>query len=161
MMQNTERLLAMGVERPDLIEVSYAPDPFDIDWNEYAKPYEKTRTLKWTGMAVLCFLILPSFTFMMEYSVPLKIATWFFYIEGKTKTPAEILVENLSFFFMVRLAISSIYSAVTSYLINGWFRKRPYKTYLERDRENFTFFNIYFLINMIVADFYGIIIIGI
>lgn len=161
MMQNKEKLKELGVQDPDSIEVSYAPDPFDIDWNEYAKPYEKTRTLKWVGMAILCFLILPSFTFMMEYSVPLKIATWFFYIEGKTKTPAEILVENLSFFFLVRLAISSIYSALASYYINGWFRNRPYKTYLERDRENFTFYNIYFLINMIVSDFYGIIIIGI
>jgi hypothetical protein len=70
-------------------------------------------------------------------------------------------VDHLGFFFLVRLVLSTIYSAIASYLINSWFRNRPYKTYLERDRENFSFFNIYFLINMIVADFYGIIIIGI
>ena len=108
MLQFKEKLKTMGIEKPDEIEVSYAPDPFDIDWNEYAKPYEKNRSLKWFGMAVLCFLILPSFTFMMEYSVPLKIATWLFYIEGKSKTPAEILVENLSFFFLVSSATAEM-----------------------------------------------------
>lgn len=39
MMRNSEKLKSMGIEHPEQIEVSYAPDPFDIDWNEYAKPY--------------------------------------------------------------------------------------------------------------------------
>lgn len=74
---------------------------------------------------------------------------------------ANFLVKHMALFLFIRLVISIVYSILVSYFINCWFKKRRYKTYLERERSNFTFFNIYFLLNMIVADFYGIVYVGI
>lgn len=160
LIQDKVRLAKLGYKYAINCEAEYAPDPFDIDWNEYARPYKWTRHLKWYLMAIFCFLVLPSFTFMMEYGVPLKLASWIFSADTDAKA-ANMLVEYKSIFLFIRLIISSIYSAVVSFFINWWFKGRRYKTLLERERSNFTFFNIYFLINMIVADFYGIVIVGI
>lgn len=74
MVKNKQRLKKLGYRYSVNCKVGYAPDPFDIDWNEYARPYSWTRHLKWYLMAFLCFFVLPGFTFMMEYSVPLFLA---------------------------------------------------------------------------------------
>lgn len=58
---------------------------------------------------------------------------------------------------LVRVLASSLYALVCSFAIDKYYETRTFKTYSGNLRSKFYFYNTYFLLNQIVADFYGII----
>lgn len=142
------------------IQIDFAPHPYDIDWNYYARRYKCGTQLKYYLICFFTFVVLPSITFFVAYTFPQYLANLFF-STTKTKTAAQIVADKKLLFLSIRVILSAIYSGIINNRIDKYFESRHFKTYTERKKTKFFFFNIYFLLNQIIADFYGIIIVGI
>ena len=156
LLQNKKRIRNLGYPK---ISASYAPDAYDIDWNQYGRSYKCCRNFAYYFICFITFIVLPSISFLNAYTVPQMLATLMF--NTVNDSAAEIVVQRNLLFLFFRLLMSSLVSVLIGIWIYAYFRKRIYKTYMARERSKFFFYNMYFLLNVILADFYGIIMTGI
>lgn len=136
-------------------DVFFAPDAYDIDWNYYAKRYSFNSKLVGFGMRVLFFILLPCFTYFMHFTLIVKL------IKAISVNSKDLILENSTTFIFLRLVLSNLYSQACSYVIDVYFKKAIFKTHSSRIESKFYFYNYYFMLNQIVADFYATISAGI
>lgn len=148
-------------------EALYAPEPHDINWDRFGKNYLGKSKVIFNLMRIIFFVILPYVTYFIEYEFSVFIAKFllnFDIIKAKKKASSfdgnDILEKTYTFMF-VRVMASTVYSLICTTVIDYYFKNAHYKTHSARDRSKLQFFNIYYLLNQIVADFYGIIRAGI
>ena len=134
-------------------DINFAPDCYDIEWAAF-KPYSLESKLIHLGMCFLFFFVLPIVTYFLEYTFCLKFAMVF--LDGK-----NLKIENTLLFDGLRLVISSIYSQICSMVIDKYYSNIEFKTLSDRNSSKFYFYNFYFMLNQIAADFYGIISAGV
>jgi hypothetical protein len=144
-----------GSEYPKLANViaETAPDPYDIDWNNFANKYLTEFHFFHFAMGVLLFMVSPVADFYLEYTLSVKMASVFLSDDSE--------VTSTITFTIVKVIFSTIYTILCSLVIKFYYQKKPYKTYSARQDSKFYFYNFYCLINNLVADFYGIMSAGI
>ena len=130
-------------------DVFFAPDAYDIDWNYYAKRYSFNSKLIGFGMKVLFFVLLPCFTYFINYTLIVKL------VMSITVSKDNVILQNKPAFILFRLILSNIYSQLCSFVIDIYFKKAVFKTHSDRIESKFYFYNFYFMLNQIVADFYA------
>ena len=130
-------------------DIHFAPDPFDIDWNYYAKKESFNMKLIDFAMRIFFFVLLPAFTYFIHYTFTKML------VRVITLSNKDVVLENPVLFTLTRLIISAIYSQLCSFAIDYYFAKRPFKTHSKRIESKFYFFNFYFMLNQIAADFYA------
>jgi hypothetical protein len=136
-------------------DVHFAPDPYDIDWNYYAKRESFNSKLIDFAMRVFFFLMLPAFTYFIHYTFTKML------VRVITLSNKDVYLDNPVLFTVTRLIISAIYSQVCSFAIDYYFAKKAFKTHSKRIESKFYFYNFYFMLNQIAADFYATISAGI
>ena len=158
---NVEDLSEKGFKKQT--RAFYAPEPHDIDWDRFGKRYKSKGKCSFLCMQFIFFLILPVVTFYIEYEFSLTIAQILLAVEpGKlSKIEGNKILEKTYTFLSIRVLLSSAYSAFCTFLIDFYYSRVHFKTYSAKEKSKLQFFNIYYLLNQIVADFYGIIRAGI
>lgn len=154
-----EQLQKKKAEYPKMSKVIAlnAPEPYDIDWNNYARPYKAKIFGLHFIMCILFWVISPAVTYFCENMLSYGLARAVLMISGNSKNSSDGIIENTYSFMLIRVLASSCYGLVCSLAIDFYYEKREFKTYSGNIRSKFYFFNTYFLLNQIVADFYGII----
>ena len=136
-------------------DVHFAPDPYDIDWNYYAKRETFNSKLIDFAMRIFFFLMLPAFTYFIHYTFTKML------VKVITVGTKDSYIENPVVFTVTRLIISAIYSQLCSLAIDYYFQKKAFKTHSKKIESKFYFYNFYFMLNQIAADFYATISAGI
>ena len=133
--------------------VDFSPDPAEIDWDSF-KPYTFKSKVIHFGMCFLFFVILPAITYYVQFTFCMQF-TKVFTFKKNTK------VENSWLFRLLQLLMSVIFSQCCSWVIDKYYASVYFKTRNEKAKSKFYFYNFYFMINQIAADFYGIVSAGI
>lgn len=139
------------------VQALHAPEPYDINWNYYARSYEVQGYSLHAVMVLLFWVISPAVTYFCEKELSYGLARAFLTVSGNEKKISEGIIEGTYSFMLVRVLASSCYALVCSLAIDKYYERRIFKTYSANIRSKFYFYNTYFLLNQIVADFYGII----
>lgn len=163
MQEFRDRLPEIKSEYPKMSKVValHAPDPYDIDWNHYARKYSYGQAAVHFLMAVLFWLISPAVTYYCQKELSYGLAKAILVISGKDDQTSRGIIEQTYSFMLVRVLASSAYCILCTFLIEKYYSFRTFKTYSAKNRSNFYFYNAYFLVNQVVADFYGVISAGI
>lgn len=133
--------------------IDFSPDPAEIDWDAF-KPYTLSSKLIHLGMCFLFFIILPAITYYLQFTFCMQF-TKVFTFNKNTK------IENSFLFQILQLLMSVVFSQCCSWVIDKYYAGVYFKTSNERAKSKFYFYNFYFMINQIAADFYGVVSAGI
>ena len=139
----------------------FASDPADIDWNVFGLPKPKTEVLAHIIMSFIFFIILPAITYYIEKGLSSSVAnTILKYKHSADKLEKQLLMKSYEFIW-IRVAFSAGFSLFCTKIIEFYYSKKRFRTHSGKEWSFYLFFNIYYFLNQIVADFYGIISMGI
>jgi len=130
-------------------DIHFPPDPHDIDWNYYAQSPTFDRQLFDFGVRVLFFMALPVLTYFLHYTFCTEL------VKAVTVTTQDVVLEHTFLFSVTRLVVSNIYSQLCSFLIDFYYKNSSFKSHSRRIESKFYFYNLYFMLNHVVADFYA------
>jgi hypothetical protein len=133
--------------------IDFAPDPAQIDWDAF-KPYTLKSKVIHFGMCVLFFIILPAITYFLQFTFCMQFTKVFTFNQNAK-------IGNSFFFRILQLLVSVVFSQCCSWVIDKYYARVYFKTRIERAKSKFYFYNFYFMINQIAADFYGVVSAGI
>ena len=141
----------------------YAPDPSNINWDHYLEPKdEQKKCVIRTSLIIGFFIISPCLTFFAEYSLSQILARGLMSVLKNPKIGADKIVKYTYAYMLSRVLASSGYATICTYIINYYYDTyRNFSTHSGKESSKFLFYNVYFLLNQIIADFYGIIRAGI
>lgn len=130
-----------------------APSAEDIDWDAYTMVWDLLDYTFVVFLALVYFGLLPAGTFYVEKVLSRTIAEEYI----KMRSSIETMLPSAYVFIWVRVGISSAFSVLCTKSIEFIFGTRKFATYSSMTWSFFTFYNFYYLLNQVIADFYGLI----
>lgn len=134
-----------------------APDPCDINWNHIGRKKNGFEYALQVGMGIIYFAVFPAATYFVQKVLSVRIAKTFLEIQDKKDHIEGNVLGTTYEFIWVRVLLSSGFAMFCAKTIEFYFSKRVFSTYSGWCWSFYTFYNFYYLLNQIVADFYGLI----
>lgn len=111
-------------------------------------------------MCMIFFGVCPAITFYVERYFSFKVYNLWSQLRDD-KEVEESILKNSKQFLLLKVIFSSGFSLACTKIIEFYYSKKTFRTFSGLDWSFYNFYNFYYLLNQIVADFYGIISLGI
>lgn len=135
------------------IKLFMAPHPHDIDWNSFDDLHTNKSNIGHIIAWIVILLFIPVLTYFVEFKLSMRLALS---MKGLVSENENVFIGNTFIFMAIRIALSVWFNAICTFLIDIYYMKKKFKTFSERNSSKFYFYNIYFMLSQIVADFYGV-----
>ena len=135
------------------IKLWLSPHPYDIDWNSYDREDLGKWNLFHIILWVIIILILPVATYFVEFKFSMRLALQ---LKLMVNPNSDVFISNTFLFMSIRVLLSALFNFICTTLIDYYYIKKRFKTFSSRNSSKFYFYNVYFMLSQISADFYGV-----